>query len=92
MGGIKAVLLAGMTATTLMVMVGCAGVTQRTNHRAESHVKYHAAKQLNCDEASLKTICLGEYKSGECYQYQVVGCDASIVYQNSSGNGWTTGS
>ena len=76
----------------MMVLTGCAGATRRANQRAESHVKYHAAKQLDCEESSLTATCVNAYRSGECYQYEVVGCDRSIVYQNSYGSGWTSGS
>ena len=71
---------------------GCASATKKVNVRAASHVKYHAAKQLDCDEKSLTATCVEEYKSGECYQYEIVGCNRGIVYKNVAGSGWMAGS
>lgn len=69
-------------------LVGCAASTQRVNRRAESHVKYYAAKQLKCDENEVKATCMHAFSTGECLSYQVVGCNAGIVYSNLTGEGW----
>ncbi len=81
-----------MTALTATTLLGCAAATGRVNRRAESHVKYHAAKQLDCEEKSLQATCTNEYRSGECYQFEIVGCNTRVVYRNISGSGWTSGS
>lgn len=83
-----------LVATALLItsLGGCASATKRANRRAVSHVKYHAAKQLNCEEKSLSATCVNEYKSGECFQYEIVGCNSGIVYKNVNGSGWISGS
>jgi hypothetical protein len=89
MGMTKMLLVTTMlVATTLL---GCAGVTKRANRRAESHVKFHASRQLDCDEAMLSATCLKQSHTGECSEYQIAGCNNSIVYVNIAGAGWTTG-
>ena len=89
MGRVMVLLAAAMlTATALL---GCAGATKRVNRRSESHVKYHASKQLSCDEPKLLATCLTHTHTGECSQYQVTGCENSVVYSNIAGVGWTLG-
>ena len=70
---------------------GCRGVTARMNRRAESHVRYHAKRILECDEAKLASECVAAYGSGECYEYEVTGCNAAVRYRNVPGEGWTPG-
>jgi len=72
-------------------LLSCSGVTSRMNRRAESHVRFHASRQLHCEEAQLSASCSQQYATGECYQYEVIGCDAAIVYRNLNGSGWTPG-
>jgi hypothetical protein len=83
--------LVALTMVTISLW-GCASTTKRMNRRAESHVKYHASKQLECEEKTLTATCTDEFKSGECFEYEVIGCSKSIVYKNISGVGWTNGS
>ena len=81
-------------ATMLMAisLFGCASATRKVNRRAVSHIKYHAAKKLSCEEKLLNATCVKEYKSGECYQYEIIGCNSGIVYKNVNGSGWIAGS
>jgi hypothetical protein len=71
--------------------LGCSTATRRQNGRAESHVKYHAKRALDCKDKPLTATCVAQYKSGECYELEVSGCGAKVVYRNVSGQGWTTG-
>jgi hypothetical protein len=87
-----------VTRLVLMILVaatlaaGCRGVTARMNRRAESHVRYHAKRALRCEEAKLTSECVAAYGSGECYEYEVSGCNAAVRYRNVPGEGWTPGS
>ena len=76
----------------ILSLLGCSMATRRANGRAESHVKYHAKRVLKCRDKPLNAKCVAEYKSGECYEFQVEGCDAKVVFRNVTGAGWTTGS
>ena len=71
-------------------LISCSGVTTRVNRRAESHVKFHASRQLECAEEKISARCAKQYGSGECYEYEITGCNAAIVYRNVNG-GWTPG-
>jgi uncharacterized protein YceK len=77
-----------IVAAAALLMSGCRTATLRANARAESHLKFHTARALKCDEKKLTTECIEAFKSGECYDYEVSGCDASIRYRNLSGQGW----
>jgi hypothetical protein len=72
--------------------LGCSAATRRANARAESHVKYHAKRALDCKDKPLTATCTSQYKSGECHEFEVSGCDAKVVFRNVSGQGWTAGS
>lgn len=71
-------------------LLSCSGVTTRVNRRSESHVKFHASRQLRCEEEKTSAKCVKEYRSGECYEYEITGCNSVIVHRNVNG-GWTPG-
>ncbi len=53
------------------------------------HVKYHAKRALDCEDKPLLAKCSAEYKSGECYEFEVTGCDTKVTYRNVPSVGWT---
>jgi hypothetical protein len=87
----KLVRLSAMIICAAMVLSGCQAVTARINRRAEAHVKYLASRFIKCDEDKLLAECAAAYRSGECYEYVVRGCNTAAGYRNISGNGWTVG-
>ncbi len=72
-------------------LVGCHSVTARVNRRAEKHVKFEASRRLKCDEKKLFARCTDSFKSGECLEYVVRGCNNAVGYRNLPGQGWTPG-
>ena len=73
-----------------MGVMGCQSITARVNRRAEAHVRYEASRHLQCSEKKLRLECTDSYKSGECLEYAVWGCNTTAAYRNLPGDGWTT--
>lgn len=71
---------------------GCRKQAARANDRYKAHVIYHASRPLGCEEEKILATCSAQYKSGECYEFEVTGCDKTLVFKNITGQGWVHGS